>query len=213
LAAWLDEPVNDPELEAPLLFDQWYLALARRVFEPTLGPERTQALLGNSYLLNHALDRLIAAGSNSPWWSGHRTDVLLGKAFEDVLKTRSAAGPRGRWGEAHRLVFRHEMSGAVPGLSALMDRGPYPWGGGNPTVGRARYRYDRPFDATGGATVRLVIEMSEPMRIGAIMPGGQSGHPASAHYDDQLPVWMARGLDDIPTVPEAAGDVVTTLTP
>jgi hypothetical protein len=24
---------------------------------------------------------------------------------------------------------------------------------------------------------------------------------------------MARGLDDIPTVPEAAGDVVTTLTP
>ena len=105
------------------------------------------------------------------------------------------------------------MSGAVPGLDVLIDRGPFAWGGGNPAVGRARFRYDRPYTATGGATVRLVVEMSDPMRIGAVMPGGQSGHPASPHYDDQIAAWIERTLDPIAASPGLAGEVVTTLSP
>ena len=209
LTEWLAEPVNAPELAAPLLFDQWYLALARTVFEPALGPDRFRALLANSYVLNHALDRLILDDGGSPWWAG-RKSAMVRAAFDAM---REGSQSRRTWGEAHQLLFRHEMSGAVPGLSLLIDRGPYAWGGGNPTVGRARYRYDRPFTATGGATVRLVIEMTEPMRIGAVMPGGQSGHPASPHYDDQLTVWMDRELDVVTGTPEEAGAVVTRLLP
>ena len=209
LSEWLAEPVNAPDLAAPLLFDQWYLALARTVFEPALGPDRFRALLANSYVLNHALDRLILDDGGSPWWAGRKSAMV--RAAFDAMREESQSGRT--WGEAHQLLFRHEMSGAVPGLSLLIDRGPYAWGGGNPTVGRARYRYDRPFTATGGATVRLVIEMTEPMRIGAVMPGGQSGHPASPHYDDQLTAWMDRELDVVAGTPEGAGEVVTRLLP
>ena len=212
LERWLELPVNEPALLAPLLFDAWYIAIAEAVFAPVLGADQFRALLGNSYVLNHALDRLILDDGSSPWWRGAK-QPLIARAFELVHAARSRPEAPASWGEAHGLVFRHEMSGAVPGLDGLIDRGPYAWGGGNPTVGRARYRYDRPFAATGGATVRLVVEMSEPMRIGAIMPGGQSGHPASAHYDDQLPAWMARTLDPIAASPDAAGEVVTTLLP
>ncbi|MEM8767911.1 MAG: penicillin acylase family protein [Pseudomonadota bacterium] len=214
LEYWSTRPLNEPELAAPLYFNEWYLALARRLFAERLGEDRFQALLGNSYVLNHALDRLIVLAPDSPWWGGARRD-LIRSAFADVLAAADRREPpRGQvWGDVHQLLFKHEMSGAVPGLDLLFDRGPFAWGGGNPTVGRARFRYNRPYTATGGATVRLVLELSQPMRIGAIMPGGQSGHALSAHYDDQLPVWMDRTLDVIPATPQEAGDVVTTLLP
>lgn len=212
LSAWQQNPTNQPELLAPLLFDEWYIAIARAVFEPVLGTEKLRALLGNSYVLNHALDRLLLEDGRSPWWRGDKA-ALVGQAFESVLASREQPAAPASWGEVHGLLFRHEMSGAVPGLDALIDRGPFPWGGGNPTVGRARYRYDRPFAATGGATVRLVLEMSRPMRIGAVMPGGQSGHPASPYYDDQLAAWVARTLDPIAARADDAGEVVTTLLP
>ncbi len=214
LDRWASRPVNEPELSAPLYFNEWYLALARRLFSERLGEARYQALLGNSYVLNHALDRLIALEPDSPWWAGARRELIRG-AFADLVdRMEDGEAPGGRvWGDVHQLRFKHEMSGAVPGLDQLFDRGPYAWGGGNPTVGRARFRYDRPYTATGGATVRLVLELSEPMRIGAIMPGGQSGHAMSPHYDDQLPAWIDRRLDVIPATPGEAGEVVTTLLP
>ena len=212
LDAWSTEPVNEPDLLTPLLFNEWYLAIAEAVFEPALGADRYQSLLANSYVLNHALDRLILDDGQSPWWRGEKQTIVAG-AFAAIAEKLAAGDLAENWGSAHGLLFKHEMSGAVPGLSTLIDRGPYAWGGGNPTVGRARFRYDRPYTATGGATVRLVVEMSEPMRIGAVMPGGQSGHPASPHYDDQLDAWMARTLDPIAASAEAVGAVATTLVP
>ncbi len=212
LSTWQKSPVNEPELLAPLLFNDWYIAIASEVFEPVLGADRYQALLANSYVMNHALDRLILDDGTSPWWGGEKA-VRVARAFEAVLAARAEESVPDSWGAAHGLLFRHEMSGAVPGLGRIIDRGPFAWGGGNPTVGRARFRYDRPYAATGGATVRLVVELSEPMRIGAVMPGGQSGHPASPHYDDQIATWMARELDVIHARAEDAGAVVTTLVP
>ena len=212
LSKWMHEPLNDPDLLAPLLFNEWYLAIGRAVFEPVLGPEKFRALLANSYLLNHSLDRLILDDGQSLWWRGAKGNIVA-DAFAAVAAASNSGKLADNWGAVHGLLFRHEMSGAVPGLDALIDRGPYAWGGGNPTVGRARFRYDRPYTATGGATVRLVVEMSDPMRIGAVMPGGQSGHPASPHYDDQIEVWIDRALDPIAASVEQAGEVVTTLSP
>lgn len=212
LASWQQAPVNAPDLVAPLLFNEFYLGIARAVFEPELGPEAFRALLANSYLLNHALDRLILDDGSSPWWRGAKAELVAG-AFERTAAAHSAGALPESWGAAHGLLFRHEMSGAVPGLDGLLDRGPFAWGGGNPTVGRARFRYDRPYAATGGATVRLVIELSRPLRVGAVMPGGQSGHPASPHYDDQITGWIERTLDEVAATPAAAGAVITTLAP
>ncbi len=207
LERWLANPTITADSRAALLFDSWYLALARAVFEPELGPELTQRLLANSYVLNGALDALILDDTQSPWWQGNRERVLSTALASAVAQ----AGEGTRWGDVHELYFRHEMSGAVLGLDRLLDRGPFTSGGGNATLGRARYRYDRPFRATGGATVRVVMELAEPPRIGAIMPGGQSGHVMSGSYDDQFPAYVAGELHEIPALPD--GPVVTRLTP
>jgi len=97
---------------------------------------------------------------------------------------------------------RAERSGTLTlaGLEAPVeirfDARARPWGGDHASVGRARYRYDRPERVNSGATVRVVIEMSDPMNVSAILPGGQAGHPSDPHYADQLEPWL-RGEQDL----------------
>jgi len=207
LEAWRRDPVNRPEAAAPLVFQRWYLALAEEVFAARLGDALWLRLLRNNYVLNHALDGLILADApDSPWWRGDRPARVRSafRAALDGIEAELGGAPAAwRWDARHRVHLAHELSGAVPGLGRWLDRGPYPWGGDHATVGRARYRYDRPERVTAGATVRVVIEMGDPMTATAILPGGQAGHPLDPHYADQLDAWLrgdqdrlGRGFDD-----------------
>ncbi len=209
LEAWALEPENLPELSQPLLFAAWYRHLGLQVFTPLLGDELTKRMLGSAYVFNHALDGLLLLYTDSPWWQDRRTELITGSlitAFDEV-------GANQVWQDQHQVLMRHELSSAVPGLGWLLDDGPFAWGGGNPTVGRARYNYNRPYAATGGATARLVISMRQPMQAATISPGGQSGHFMSVHYDDQTPLWLAGELNPLATQPEQLGPPSTSLLP
>jgi penicillin amidase len=215
LAAWQQRPVNAPDLAAPVIWEHLYLALAEAVFAPALSSALYQRLLANNYVLNHALDRVLLDGGDSPWWRGDRAAVI-GQAFRAAVAAaagRLAGAPdTWRWDAVQALEMPHELAG-VPLVGRLVSRGPYPWGGGPATVGRARYRYHQPFRARAGATVRVVAELAPEIRARAIMPGGQSGHPAGAHYADQLPRWLAGELDPIAGTPAELGAPVTRLVP
>ena len=39
--------------------------------------------------------------------------------------------------------------------------------------------------------------LATPVRAYGIFPGGQSGNPASAHYDDMLESWRTGKLDEL----------------
>lgn len=115
-----------------------------------------------------------------------------------------------RWGDRHQVTFAHELGSAAPLLDRMLNRGPYAWGGGTSTVGRGNARYDRSDQVDMAATVRVVAEMSDPLRVFAVIPGGQSGHFASAHYDDQLSTYLRGDLYPLAAAPEdVAGDVLT----
>jgi penicillin amidase len=213
LVAWRNDLVNLPQASAPLVFQRWYLALAEEVFAERLGEDLWRRLLRNSYLLNHALDGLILAEvPDSPWWRNDR-DGLVRRAFLSAVSGLEAelggAPTSWRWDALHRVYLTHELGKAVPLLGHWLDRGPFPWGGDHATVGRARYRYDRPERVNSGATVRVVIEMSDPMNVWAILPGGQAGHPLDPHYADQIEPWL-RGEQDLlwPSFDDATGPVL-----
>jgi penicillin amidase len=200
LEDWRSNPVNLPEASAPLVFLRWYLALAHELFAERLGEELWRRLLRNNYLVNQALDGLILAETpDSPWWRGDR-NALVRRAYLSAvsgLEEELGGTPSNwRWDALHRVYLTHELSTAVPLLGRWLDRGPRPWGGDHASVGRARYRYDRPERVNSGATVRVVIEMSDPMNVSAILPGGQAGHPSDPHYADQLEPWL-RGEQDV----------------
>ncbi len=215
LEAWLDAPLNQGQMREPLWFAAWYRQLGLHVFEPVLGSDLTTDLLGEAYVFNHALDRLLVLEPDSPWWQAKRGQTLA----DALLAALAEVGEVNTWQERHAVFLRHELSAAVPLLGSLLDSGPHPWGGGNPTVGRARYNYQRPFTATGGATVRLVLELGSTQGAEhadtaayVISPGGQSGHFLSSHYDDQTASWLAGELDRLPATPELL-PVSTTIEP
>ncbi len=205
LTAWQQTPLNEPGAAGAAIFEHWYLALADEVFGHRLPPALVERVKSRNYLLNHALDRILL-DAGSPWWSGrYRERVRL--AFEAAvaaLAERFGDDPESwHWGRVQRILWRHELAAEIPVAGALLDRGPYPWGGSPATLGRARFSYARPFLARSGATVRVVAELASPMRVRAIMPGGQSGHPSSPHYDDQLGDWLRGRLDALPSDPSA----------
>jgi len=59
LRTYAERPENEPSSLGAVVFELWYVELARQVFAPELGPELFKELLNNSYMLNHALDRLV----------------------------------------------------------------------------------------------------------------------------------------------------------
>ena len=59
------------------------------------------------------------------------------------------------------------------------------------------------------ATVRVVAEMSQPIRAFAVIPGGQSGHFLSPHYDDQIDAYLGGALAPLKFTPaDVEGDVL-----
>src|SRR5690606_29842056 len=57
-----------------------------------------------------------------------------------------------------------------------------------------------------GASWRMVVEMGPEVRGWGIYPGGQSGNPADASYDDRLTAWREGRLDSL-RFPAAAGEL------
>jgi penicillin amidase len=59
------------------------------------------------------------------------------------------------------------------------------------TVGRAAYSLSEPFKVDLGAGLRFLSVLREDgIKAKAVLAGGQSGHPLSEHYDDQIETWL-----------------------
>ena len=204
LEQWVAAPLASPDSAAALLFQQWYLALARQVFEEPTG-ELYPRLLRRAYLLNNALDQLLLQQGESPWWRGDKPALLSAALNEAVGELTQRLGPSNNWrlDQLLRVELRHELGRAAPVLGWLFNEPDQPWGGSTATVGRARYSYTRPFAVNAGATVRAVAEMRPAPRVSSVLPGGQSGHPLSPHYTDQYPAWLDGQLLPIAAEPAA----------
>jgi len=215
LRNWAENPVARPDSAPALIFQHWYIAIARRVFEQATG-ELYGRLLKHSYLLNHALDHLILYGEDSSWWQGGR-GVVISQALNDTARALQQAlgdDPASwRLDALQHIALEHELGRAEPLLAPLFNRGGEPWGGSVSTVGRASYPYASPFTVKVGATVRVVAEMAPVPRVAAVIPGGQSGHPLSDHYADQYQGWLAGDLYPVAAKPAQAGPATLTLIP
>jgi len=215
LTEWIEDPFDHPDSTGALIFESWYLALIEKLFAPELSGAVFRALLEDNYVINNAIDRLLD-DPESPWWGGDPKGVVtaaLAGAVSELTDRLGRSPARWRLADRQQLTLRHELAAAVPTLGWLLDRGPFSVRGGHATVGRAGHLYHRPFEVRRGATVRVVLEMGEPIEGRAVIPGGQSGRFYGRHYDDQLAAWLGGGYFRLYPSPEAVDGPILSLRP
>jgi penicillin amidase len=162
------------------------------------------------------LDRMMTEGA-SAWFDDTRTpepetiEAVAARAMRDAV---SLVGDR-TWGEIHPLVNEHPL-GRVRWLDRLVGFrvGPFPAAGGPFTVNAAHHRGTvgpnggdprPPFPITWAVSQRHVVDLADPDGQGGfVLPTGNSGHPLSPHYDDQVASWRSGGLHPIPVDPARA---------
>ncbi len=75
-------------------------------------------------------------------------------------------------------------------IGLYTDRGPYPAGGSLNSLNVSGYHKGQDFTTWLVPAMRMVVDfgLEEPLFL--TICGGQSGNPASPHYDDGIPVWL-----------------------
>ena len=197
------------QLREPVLLDAFYRALRplawdEEAFEGVPAPE------------DAVLFDLLANTPSARWLDVQDTPQreqasgLLRSALEaaaDTLQQRYGDRPRPRWGERHKVLFRHLTQ--TEALEALW-RGPVSYPGYDATLSPARGD-----TATHSAAWRMVVDFSKtPPEGQGIYPGGQSGNPFSALYDLHLKPYVnfkyyrLKKLRHSEALDEALGQVV-----
>ncbi|MFN8487453.1 MAG: penicillin acylase family protein [Caldilineaceae bacterium] len=199
----------DSETVAALVFHYYLLNLLRMTFGDKLGPA-TRGYLGiasNPLFLIHGFQlraqtkllELLNEQEKSIWYmdaaSGRQRtrDELLQEALTTAIKQiRENHGDsklKWNWGRAHQIQYPHPL-GSVRLVRNLFNRGPLPIGGDGTTPNVSSYAPQLPMGLTQViASYRQIYEVGTWDRAQTITTSGQSGHPFSPHYDDQIMMW------------------------
>ncbi len=180
--------------------------LTRNIFEDDLG---RRLFLQYSYITNLPVRRTLELmqDSSDTWFDDVRTskretrhDIIFRSFREAVvyLRTtfRSTDFKAWNYGALHRLTIQHLLGEAKP-LDKIVNIGPFPIGGDGTTINNAEWKFQKPFVPVIGASMRFVCDMQDSV-VQVILPGGNSGQPLSAHYANQVQLWLNGGFISIP---------------
>jgi penicillin amidase len=186
----------EPERTGAAIFAVFFPRFCRAVVDERFAPEPAELLAGASAGLASAL----LVEDRPGWFADGRRDAALARAFRETLDELTARlGPdpaTWTWGRLHRIHLRHVLSGRGD-LGQLLDRGGVPVRGDGVTV--CNTGYDPNYMAPMGANYRLIADLaSSPPALWAVDAQGQSGHPGSPHYGDQLAEWLAARYHRLP---------------
>ncbi|WP_338148330.1 penicillin acylase family protein [Neoroseomonas eburnea] len=192
LAAWQGD--MDGERPQPLIFHatlgRFGAALLARAGAPR------EAWLASPEFLHRVLtDPATGAAWCGDAGCGRLISAALTQAVAELAPVHGADPASWRWGPAHQARFEHALLRFLPGLGAL-TRITTPSGGDGETVNRAGHRGEvgGMFGNVHGAGFRGVFDLADPAAAHVVIATGQSGHPMSRHWADQMPAWRDGGL-------------------
>jgi penicillin amidase len=175
------------ESRPALVFEAFYLEWSRSVFAARLPVFMHAPLHVNAGGLVQAVLREDTVG----WFeSPEARESALRQSWEAALSLihdrLGADRDAWEWGALHTLTLRHPLA-TSPALRELLERGPVPHTGTWNSLNNSLYEPDVPFATVSGVTYRLLADMAGATQ--AVNSGGQSGHPGSPRYADQVPLW------------------------
>lgn len=191
-----------PDQVAPTIFFGWFVSFTRAVMEQALGPELAGDLLGRHELeqfptnpfheIAHELVvRWLEQGP--PAWVGDLRIHLQTALQEALIVLQSEFGPNPadwQWGRLHYLEIRSPLA-RIPGLGRLWRPVSYPVGGDGYSVNQAEVGPHLPPDPVHTiASCRMIVDVGRWDNSLSALPGGQSAHLASDHYQDSVKDWL-----------------------
>ena len=189
-----------------VFFGHWSARVAAERF-----PHDTAAFVAGAVA---GLATALLTADEAGWFANGRREAAIAGAMTAALdELTERLGPdmtAWRWGRLHRIHLRHVLTQRGD-LGALLDRGGLPVRGNGTTV--CNTGFDPNWGAAMGANYRMIADLgTEPPGLWAVDAQGQSGHPGSPHYCDQLAEWLAGRYHFLPLDRSAAaGHAVSTL--
>ena len=208
----------DQESAAALVFHYTLLHLLDLTFgqklgataEGYLGKGSSPIFLINGFMLRAEtrLLELLQREEDSPWYadaaSGRRRtrEELIETALKlAVARLRRDVNPTPRnwaWGRMHQIRYSHTL-GSAPILGWLFNRGPYPIGGDGTTPNQTAFMPELPPGLVQvQASYRQILDVGNWDAAQGVTASGQSGHPVSRNYADQIPMWLEGAYHKMP---------------
>jgi len=196
-----------PDSPAACVYEAWCHQIAEVLLRPRLGDELFTQAYGRPQSSGSwravVLPRLLERPS-ARWFGSdgeEARDELLRRALDvalDELTERLGADPsEWRWGDLHHVVFAGPLA-MLPGLEEVFTAGVVRVGGDDDTVLAGTFEPERRYDVVVIPSWRQIQDLSGPdASVGVHLPG-QSGHPASPHWNDLLPLWASGGYHALP---------------
>lgn len=190
------------DTDAPSLAFGWMVCFLRAAIFQAVGEPLGRQLLDENGIAEipthpfHEISfelalRWLAEGA--PSWVGdvrQLAPAALEQALQQLRKHRGWRKHWPTWGKLH-YVELHSYISRIPAVGRLWKPLTYPLGGDSFTVNQARVAPHLP---PGGAHViascRMILDVGAWDNSVSVLPGGQSGHPASDHYQDSVDDWL-----------------------
>ncbi len=192
--------LNDDASIGATVFNTLFVKLTEEVYGDELeelGPGYTKGFLTLANVPIRNLQYLLELGETN-WFDDRNTiqytetprEIVIRALLNTSRELKETLGQnprRWRWGRLHTLTHLHAMSDIKPVERFLgLDVGPFPAPGSGTTVNNMEFELFNPFKVVLGPSLRHIYDFSEfTTATRCVLPTGQSGNPASPHYDDQ----------------------------
>lgn len=223
LSQW--DGVLSPESSAASVYELWIAEMATRVakakapqsFRIILGQGMSVLTSNNFWCFRRTghLSRLLREQPEG-WfkrsWSEELADALRSVIFQ--LRKRYGRNPNSwKWGQIRSMTLKHPLGQNGGLLGKIYNLGPVPCGGDTDTINQASALPLKPLASPANiASLRVVIDVGNWGNSRFVLPGGQSGNPLSAHYDDLFGFWLrGEGVPIAWTEKEVQQNSVSTL--
>jgi penicillin G amidase len=189
------------------IYNAWLWSIARSLLGAADDPatyERYHAW--REPFVCSALPRLLASPVPDRAGDGDDWDEVLHRTLAGALAMlEERLGPdrsAWRWGALHRVRFAHVLA-RTPALGPVLVAAEHELGGDEQTILQGGFDARDGFDAAVVPSWRIVADLADVDRSMAVLPTGQSGNPASPHWNDQAPLWIGGSLRPAPVTRRA----------
>jgi penicillin amidase len=201
---------------AACIYEVWCVHIAREVLEPKLGEELFQHFYGRRQWTN-AFQYQVLPGllryPSATWWGRDgrdgRDDVLrraLGNALAELARNLGEDMADWRWGSIHKVRFAGQLA-MIPELEEVFTAGVVELGGDEQTVLQGQFEPGWSYDVVVVPSWRQIIDLGDIDASVGVNTTGQSGHPASPHFRDQVDLWAAGEYHPLPFTRAAVEEV------